>query len=568
MKYLLHSVSINRPLVLIVLLVFGSWVLGFADNKKVLAVYNGGSVSIDEFLNNYRNYLKITGIKDNMISRKLILDSVINEKIVLAEFKNAKMEHEAVYIEEQNLIYDQLLLNSYFEKEILPKIQFNNAQLSNYFTMENTLYHIKQIFTGSYDTAIVYYQLLNSGISIEALVNRMKIPEVKYDLGFVLINDVHPQFREIIQRLQPGEISMPLKGQYGYTVLKLEEKRVRPLLTEYEFAKQRKFLSEKLAVEYKDSLRHEYVKKLAEGLEVEWYEEKLPDLLHIMMSAREKSDLPIHHDTRGIFSDPVCSVRNNKYNYFTLLPYILKSRNEHLKSVRDIESLKDFITGIIVREQTLTAARAMKIEKDNDFRQLYAKKVSKLKIDTWIKSFTDTILFSDMDYGYYYDKNKTEFILPIRRSVFEICAPNKDAADECFQRIKKGEQFGSIASEFCQFHQNKTSDGYLGILTSGELGKFGPTIFSATLGLVVGPYQFEDAYYLFLATEEYPSRALGLQEVKPIIEKKYREDLVHSKMKRYFDKKVKEYNVKKNLPILKSIQYQDSSSKRGIVANE
>ena len=538
-----------------------------AKQKEALAIYDGGIVTINDFLNNYRNYLKATGIKDNMPSRKLILNNVIHEKIALAEFNKNEMDKSISFIENQNLIYEQLLLNDLFEKEVLREVQFSDKQLVKYFTDENTLYHIKQVFAETIETAMQYYNLVQSGTPFEELVDLNKITEANCDLGFVSLSDVHPQFRKTVQQLKPGEFSLPIKGKYGYTVLKVEEKRVKLLLTEYEFAKQKNVLKEKLAIEYQDSLRNDYVSKMAKALNIVWFEDNLPYLFDIIKKAESKDDLPVHYDVHGHFSEPICSIEGTNYNYYGLLPFILKSRQEHIKAVREIASMKDFVAGIIVREQLLAQARDMKLDNSQKFQQQYNKKITKLKIDNWTQNFTDTVKFSEADYSDYYDTNAAEFRIPLRRNVYEICLPDKEIANRCIQQFHEGEDFSKIASKYSQFHQKKSPDGYLGQLSSEELGKYGASVFTAPIGEIVGPFRFDGAYYLFLSTEEIPGQLLSIQQARPIIEKRYRQDLARKKMMDYFLIKEKKYHVQINYQILKSIQYQDVGSKGGTVVN-
>jgi len=552
---------------IILVLLFGLAVASYANNRQIVAEYTGGSVSVDEFLNDYRNYLKMTGLNDNMVSRKLILDNVINEKIAIAEFTKARLDQDPEFTEKQNSIRDQLLLNSLFEKKVMQIVHFNDNQLANYYSVENTLFHVKQLFTENYDSAKVYCELLKAGLSIESLIKKLNITDVKYDMGFIKINDVHPQFRKVIQNLPVGGVSQPLKGMYGYTVLVLEDKREKPLLTEYEFAKQKKYLMKKMAIEYQDSLRSDYIKKMVKQLKVEWNDAKLPGLLDVLININGKDNLPVHNDIKGISSDPICIIDGTGYNYNALMPLILKSRDQHIKSIRNLENLKEFIAGIIVREHLISEAKELKLDQDKVFQEQFQQKITKLKIDTWIENLS-AVQFSDDDYQLYYKNNQSEFVIPVRREVYEIRLPNKDLVVKCLQRIQSGEKFQSINNEFSGYKRNSTINGYLGLLTSSEVGKFGNAIFSAPVDSVVGPFEYQDAYYLFISANEQPPHYLSLQEARPIIEKKYHQELSQAKMQHYFSQKTDEYHVKKNFKVLKSIDYQDYSGKRGIIANE
>lgn len=47
------------------------------------------------------------------------------------------------------------------------------------------------------------------------------------DLGFFTAKDMVPEFSAAAQKLEPGKISPPVKTQFGWHVIKLEEKRMR-----------------------------------------------------------------------------------------------------------------------------------------------------------------------------------------------------------------------------------------------------------------------------------------------------------------------------------------------------
>ena len=49
------------------------------------------------------------------------------------------------------------------------------------------------------------------------------------DLGFFTRERMVPAFSEATFKLQPGQVSEPVKSQFGWHVIKLEERRVKPV---------------------------------------------------------------------------------------------------------------------------------------------------------------------------------------------------------------------------------------------------------------------------------------------------------------------------------------------------
>ncbi|MBU4446071.1 peptidylprolyl isomerase, partial [bacterium] len=395
------------------------------------------------------------------------------------------------------------------------------------------------------------------GMSFEELGGREGVYAGKVDLGFIKLKDLNRRFRQEITGLKVSEISQPVRGRFGYTILRIEEKMALPILTEYEFAKQRNILSEKLRLEYSDSLQHNYILKLKKEINFLWIEDNLKFLLDIFKKVKIKNDLPVIMETFIGLNNPICQMDGKDYYYKDLLPLILKSKIDQIRAVRDIDLLKDFITGLVIREKLIDKAKSIGIDQTPEFQQEYNRKLTKLELDYWVQCFQDTVQFRDSDYDAFYQANQTEFIIPVRRKVYEICIPDEQIAKGLKKRIENGEKFQQLATEFYQYNHKKSKDGFLGILTSEDLGKFGTAVFSAPLNEVVGPLKYAQYYYLFLSTNEFESQPLSVDKAKNLIEKKYHKDLSIQRMALHFKNLADKYNVRRNTDILKSIKYQN-----------
>jgi peptidyl-prolyl cis-trans isomerase C len=76
------------------------------------------------------------------------------------------------------------------------------------------------------------------------------------DLGFFTKDQMVPEFADVAFKMYPGQVSNPVKTQFGWHVIKLEDKRTKPI-PEFEKVKDQieTFLTRKAQTEYVAKLR-------------------------------------------------------------------------------------------------------------------------------------------------------------------------------------------------------------------------------------------------------------------------------------------------------------------------
>jgi peptidyl-prolyl cis-trans isomerase C len=119
--------------------------------------------------------------------------------------------------------------------------------------------HARHILVESEDEAKVIVDLLKAGGDFAALAKeRSKDPGAAEggDLGYFTKDQMVPEFAEVAFKMYPGQVSNPVKTQFGWHVIKLEDKRTKQ---PPEFGKVRdqieSFLSRKAQTEFVSKLR-------------------------------------------------------------------------------------------------------------------------------------------------------------------------------------------------------------------------------------------------------------------------------------------------------------------------
>src|SRR6185369_16503971 len=77
----------------------GVYVLVYRSKQSdVIAVIDNEKIGTQEFLYRYWDYLKITGIKDNLATRHMILRNLINERLMLHDAKRLAWDQTPEYM--------------------------------------------------------------------------------------------------------------------------------------------------------------------------------------------------------------------------------------------------------------------------------------------------------------------------------------------------------------------------------------------------------------------------------------------------------------------------------------
>jgi len=207
------------------------------DSKSVAAV-NGKSISQKQ----YQNHLKQLQArnprgKQQPVNRQMILDELINREILLQQAKKLKLHKDknvAAVIEQQknNILIQAVLAKSAAAKPVKDKElkAFYDKEIAGADPKE---YKARQIQVKGEEKAKELIKKLNDGADFEEVAKEESIGSSAKeggDLGWFASEAMPAPFAEAIKKQKQGTHSQkPVKTQFGYHIIKLEESRQRQL---------------------------------------------------------------------------------------------------------------------------------------------------------------------------------------------------------------------------------------------------------------------------------------------------------------------------------------------------
>ncbi|MGZ9096886.1 MAG: peptidylprolyl isomerase [Micavibrio sp.] len=166
----------------------------------------------------------------------LALDQVLNNKIIGQKAEQAKLESDPEVTKLLDQAKGQIVRNVYIERELTKAmsqkelLKAYEKALEGFEKVEEV--HARHILLKDEAAAQEIIKKLESGTAFEDLAKESTDAQTAVnggDLGFFAKDQMIPEFADAAFALEPGTYTKtPVKSQFGYHVIKVEEKRQRP----------------------------------------------------------------------------------------------------------------------------------------------------------------------------------------------------------------------------------------------------------------------------------------------------------------------------------------------------
>jgi parvulin-like peptidyl-prolyl isomerase len=212
--------------------------------------------------------------------RKQVLEQLIAKELVYKDAKKTGILRSNDFRKEYTKVQDRIkkeLAIQLWQKKELDKIKISNKTLKNYYYKNKEEFsqkesvHARHILVETKSEAKKIILLLK-GLKGNALKTKF-IKEAKAkstgpsapkggDLGYFAQGQMVPEFNDKVLSMKVGTISKPVKTQFGFHIIYLEDKKTKKVRS---FKEVRSFIEQRLKVEKAKSVIQEKMKKLKKG---------------------------------------------------------------------------------------------------------------------------------------------------------------------------------------------------------------------------------------------------------------------------------------------------------------
>ncbi len=502
---------------------------GKSGGGTTLATVGDYKITTDEFNDYYKPMNRQFPTADEEFAdRRANLDSLIVKRLFVqaAYDKGIDQSEELARVVLANK--EKFLLDVLYQREIADKSVPTAAEVRAFYN--NLEYKVRayHILVEDLDTAKMIRQRILDGENFEKLAFQYSIdPSAKRnrgDLGYFTWGTMVPEFQKAVFSMKVGEISEPVKTDYGYHIIKLIDRL--PNDQRFDFESMRPDIERQLLGVKRQQVAADYFKYISDKYKITVDTSICDYLIHkreglyppMLLKTLPRGDFDLEQLDRD---EKELVLATWDGGQMTVLQYLEKIKDWPQERKPPFDNYKAMADAVFnVNRLELLAQEAYRQGLDNDpsfvrrmklFRELTMADI--MRNDSLPPPDTS----SEDAIRAYYDEHIDQYTTPEKIHVFEILLSDEMQAQNLKKKIHSLEEFKEKAMDLTERSGKRASAGDLGYIER----RWFPEIFDAAkkmgIGEIGGPVVTNGRYSLFYVADKLEPAVKDYLEVKPQI---------------------------------------------------
>jgi peptidyl-prolyl cis-trans isomerase C len=217
--------------------------------------------------------------------REKFLNEIVNKELLYKEAKKKGFDKSPDFNKKMEEFKKLTLISEVFEKEIMAKAKVSDQDIKDYYDKNKDSFVVateiraSHILVKTEEDAQKVLARLKKGEKFEAIAKAVSLDTASAknggDIGFFKKGQMVPEFERAAASLKVGEISIPVKTQFGVHIIKVTDKKTGAPI---EFEKVRDLISQKLSGEKQKEAFDAYIAELKKTSKVEINKDALSKL--------------------------------------------------------------------------------------------------------------------------------------------------------------------------------------------------------------------------------------------------------------------------------------------------
>jgi len=429
---------------------------------------------------------RFSSFADELERKRRVLEGMAEQRLLLKGAYERGLEADEEILSKLEQQEPNLFLQLLYEKEVTSKSSVNEAEVRGLYKKQREEIKISHILVKSEAVADSLYQRLMGGEDFAVLAQARSLDPTSAmggELGYFRWGSMIPGFQEAAFKLEVGKISKPVKTQFGWHLIRLDDRR--PVEQE-PYEKIKGSLKKELESLKQGELSASFLERLEENADFTPEAVLQKDFWEKYQTAPES--LQVREKRAKIFTEeeletPVLSYSLGEWTLRGFLEFLDRLAPMDYPDWADTEILQEVLGKYLRRDLLLAEAERQRLDRSEKFQMM----LGSVKEDLMAQKFTAEVLEKDMtiseeELKEYYRENQGKFRVAAEYHLREISVKTEELAQDIIQRLKWGEDFAKLARENTLRTHLKEQGGDMGYLKSYQY----PGLYQAASRMKIG----------------------------------------------------------------------------------
>ena len=489
-------------------------------------------------------WTRFTSFEDELEKKKKKLEQLVEDKLILTGAYDAGLDKDSTVLATVGKSKDNLILNVLYQQEVVDKVSITDDDLMDYYKSLGEEVRARHILVKDKSLADSLYKAIQSGADFAELAEKFsEDPGSKKkggDLGFFTRGRMVKEFENTAFALDVGEVSKPVKTQFGWHIIKLEERRKRE---QPPFEQQKDKLRQQLKRIRQQELANAFVEKVKENAGVQLNPETAKLVINKFAQDTSKTGLPLFSDEES--SKTLMSYKYGSWTVSDLIEGLKRLPPYRRPKFSSEADLLGYCKDALIQELLVKYAEEHGVEDSPE----YKKKLTETIEREMLRKFKNDEIYSkakvtEDEVRKYYDEHQDEFMTPEQVNVREIQVATAAEAKKLAKQAKAGADFAKLAEEHTLRTSAKSRGGELGFFTEARY----PELFRAAKNMKPGdisdPIPAGGKYSVIQLIERKKPEVKQFNLVKKRIENKLLRQKKEEVLKKWVEEQKKKVKVR------------------------
>jgi parvulin-like peptidyl-prolyl isomerase len=521
-----HHPKVPRSIIGLVVFLF---TISFALSEDriindTLAIIGDKVITLNRFGELFREKLITIGLTDNSSTRLGYLLNLVDDEILINHARQEKFGRTSEAADKKRSIEIQELLDAYSEKHFTRQSKVTENDLRDLFIKMNKKIKVSHLYAKTKIGADSLFHELSQGRSFEELAKQTftdpKLKERGGSLGYISIDEMDPAFERAAYEMHIGEISRPVKTVQGYSIIRVDDIKGNPFVTESEYAKAR----EKLRGFAKRRKYEEMVRLFTSDLRSKLNIRFNTIWMNKLYGLSQENSFKYSVENKSFALSPrdlhktIVTSTTGKWNIQELIQVLSQTSERQRAWIHTEENFEDFVAGLVLQRYLIQEAKKEKLDTTPSFRNKVNDAFDTYLLSTLENQMKNRIAISTDSLHSYYTNHLNDFKTLEEIRLSAILVDNASKSDLIKQLLEQGVPFSELAKQYSLQTFTAEQGGDLGFYRRKDLGDLGGKIFPLRPGEWRGPLIENEKYLFVKCTERKDAVQRPFEESKKEIE--------------------------------------------------